>query len=60
LVAQIFNFLPTKDFLNDITFKTFALEGTWLMANLLYGPDSIAESLLLENDQPNFIFKMIE
>lgn len=35
--------------MNDIKVKTLALEGAWIMANLLSGPDWIADSLMTEN-----------
>lgn len=37
-----------------------ALEGCWILSNLLYGPDWIAENILIQNGEPSFIYQLIE
>lgn len=64
LLGQIFSIIQKNDGGNfskmDIKFKTLALEGTWIMANLCSGPNWVAERLLFENNQTTLIYTIIE
>lgn len=60
LLTQVFQIVQTKFDMKNIIYKTLALEGTWILANLFSGPNWVAEQVMIQDGKPSIFFLLVE
>lgn len=60
LLTQVFQIVQTKFDMKNIIYRTLALEGTWILANLFSGPNWVAEQAMIQDGKPSIFFLLVE